>query len=77
MLARTRRPILIIRRRPWRRIVPVVRALAARGMWRREIARRLRISDGYVTRALTAGGGVWSPAEWERLTAAHRAEMRR
>lgn len=68
MLART--PVFFVRRRPWRRVVPVVRRLHALGRPRWEIAARLRISPGYVTRALQNGGGVWSPEEWSRLTAA-------
>lgn len=77
MAVRKPRPFVLIRLRPWRRVVPVVRALARRNKPRWEIAQRLRISRDYVDRALKPGGGVWSPAEWERLTAAHRAEMGR
>ena len=75
MLART--PILVVHRRPWRRVVPVVRRMHALGRPRWEIARRLRISPRYVERALSAGGGIWSPAEWARLTAALAREVGR
>ena len=71
-----RRPMVLIRRRPWQRVVPVVRALSARGVPHWDIAGRLRISRGYVARALTVGGGIWSPAEWERMRAAYGREMR-
>lgn len=75
MLART--PLFIVQRRPWRRVVPVVRAMHALGRPRWEIARRLRISPGYVARALAHGGGVWAPEEWARLTAAMQREAGR
>ncbi|MDF2621424.1 MAG: hypothetical protein K0S00_4083 [Xanthobacteraceae bacterium] len=71
MLART--PVLIVRRRPWQRVVPVVRRMHALRHPRWEIAKRLRISDDYVERALKAGAGIWSPEEWGRLTAAAAA----
>lgn len=75
MLART--PVIFIVKRPWRRVVPVVRRLHALGRPHWEIARRLRISAGYVERALAPGAGIWSPKEWERLTAALMREMGR
>ncbi|WP_258738039.1 hypothetical protein [Ancylobacter mangrovi] len=71
------RPVLVIRRRPWRRVVPAVRGLARLGLREWEIARRLSISRRYVRRALSAGGGVWSPEEWARLVAAQQREMGR
>lgn len=75
MLARSplpfpRRPVVFIRRRPWQRVVPVVRAMDRRGHPEWDIASRLRISRAYVRRALKAGAGVWSPAEWARMRAA-------
>lgn len=75
MLART--PVIFIVKRPWRRVVPVVRRLHALGRPRWEIALRLRISAGYVERALAPGGGIWAPKEWERLTMALMREMGR
>lgn len=75
MLART--PVIFIVKRPWRRVVPVVRRLHALGRPRWEIARRLRISAAYVERALAPGAGIWSPKEWERLTTALMREMGR
>lgn len=66
MLART--PVIFIVKRPWRRVVPVVRRLHALGRPHWEIARRLRISAGYVERALAPGAGIWSPDHWARLT---------
>ncbi|GLK71692.1 hypothetical protein KHC23_12955 [Ancylobacter dichloromethanicus] len=68
MLART--PLIVIHRRPWRRVVPVARRMHALGRPGWEIAQRLRISRGYVARALSSGGGIWSPEEWARLSAA-------
>lgn len=70
MLARTPRPVVFIRRRPWQRVVPVVRAMDRRGHPEWDIASRLRISRAYVQRALKAGGGIWSPSEWARMRAA-------
>ncbi|MDQ0349757.1 hypothetical protein [Ancylobacter vacuolatus] len=75
MLART--PIVFIVKRPWRRVVPVVRRMHALGRPRWEIAQRLRISPRYVERALSSGGGVWAPDHWARLTEALAREMGR
>lgn len=75
MLART--PVIFIVKRPWRRVVPAVRRMHALGRPHWEIARRLRISPGYVERALAPGAGIWSPKEWERLTTALMREMGR
>jgi hypothetical protein len=74
MLART--PILIIHRRPWRRVAPVVRAMHGAGAPDWHIAARLAITPAYVARALAADNGIWSPAEWPRLTRA-AAEVER
>lgn len=70
MLARTPRLPVIVRRRRWQRVVPVVRAMARRGHPGWDIAARLRIGHAYVERALAAGGGIWSPEEWTRMARA-------
>lgn len=72
-----RAPLILFRRRPWRRVVPVVRRMHALGRPGWEIARRLSISRGYVARALASGAGIWSPEEWARLMAAMQREAGR
>ena len=75
MLARSpRSPVVVIYTRPWRRIVPAVRGLAARDCREWEIAIRLRISRKRVRLAMSTGAGIWSPAEWRRMCAAYAAE---
>lgn len=63
----SRRPVVVIRRRPWGRMVPVVRGLAGRGWPQGEIARRLGMSRRRVCLALSEGAGIWSPAEVARM----------
>lgn len=70
-------PVVFVRRRPWRRVVPVVRRMHALGRPGWEIARRLSISRGYVARALASGAGIWSPEEWARLAQAAGREAGR
>lgn len=72
-----RRPIVLRTRRPWRRLVPAIRGLAARGIREWEIASRLRISPRRVKLGLSEGAGIWSPEEWRRLCAAAAAEVGR
>lgn len=72
MLARTPRPFIVVRRRPWRRLVAVVRGLARRGVREWEIASRLRIKRKLVRLALSDGAGIWSPAQMERMRRALR-----
>ncbi|MBB3771547.1 hypothetical protein FHS55_002146 [Angulomicrobium tetraedrale] len=75
--AGTRRPVVVVRRRPWRRLVAVVRGLAARSVREWEIASRLNISQRLVRLALSEGAGIWTPEQMARMRAAWKAEAGR
>ena len=75
MLARaprpcSRHPLIVVRRRPWRRLVAVVRGLARRGLREWEIASRLKITPSRVRLAQSEGAGIWTPEEMARMRAA-------
>ena len=72
-----RRLPLIIRRNRYRRLVPVVRALTARGWPPAAVGHRLGMSAARVRRALEVGSGIWSPGEVARMRAALVAESLR
>ena len=74
--ALARRPRVVVRNRT-RRLVRVVRALAARRWPEWAICARLHISRGRVRQALADGGGIWSAGEMARMRAAVAAERAR